>query len=932
MSRRREWIEQIFEAALLRPQNERPAFLDRVCEGDAALRSEVENLLRDYDDLGSFLEKPLLNLRQENFQESDDPDPPAFSPDSSFFAPGDVIDERYRVVRFLARGGMGEVYDVEDMALHGVHVALKTIRPEIAGDPVMQARFKREVLAAREVIHPHLCPMYDMRRYHVESGSSLFFLTMKLLPGETLAARLKREGPITLPEADAIVHQIGSALIAAHNAEIVHRDIKPTNVILDGKGAGVQACLTDFGLARSLSFDPTQPTVIAGTPGYLAPELFQGQPPSRSSDIYALGVVAYEMLAGHLPALPLRAQNGRPADRDLQTLPEPWQSLILGCVEPDVSKRYPRVQNALEELDGQRPRAPLLTRRAVLRFGTGATLVLAGGVWLEWPAIDFVLHPLPDRRFVALMAWPPSENGRSAVLSMILTSIRNRLALAEAYVKDLLIISPSDVSASTGPDLKPANAPSSLGANLVLTASVLEGPSAFTLILQLLNAATQKTLRKLHISSPASDINALADQGSLLAARILGLPERGVPAEASNELRNITPAAYQEFSEGELLADQANSAGLDAAIDKYERAITLAPKFSLAYAKIAIAYIRKFLLEGEKASLDLASKNAGLALQFNPRSARGMFSQGLVYSYSGRTNDAIDYFNRALKLDPDNPDVLLYKAHTFRDLSRWSDEEKAYRDLLKIRPNYWPAYIELGWVLFRQARYADAASAFESASAAAPGVALPLADLSSIYLSMGKLDDAVTASRRSLVIYPNSDAYRNLGDIAFTRGNYQDALDNYQKAVDLYPNDHMIWRDIGDCYAMFGQPSMVRAKYAKAAELLADNLKTYPKGGYAWMTLAFYHAKIGAVSDAQQDLRTAEAQGASDVESQFMKAQALVLLGKKDDALKLILGCLDKGLSPVEVDLALDLKELREDARYKTHLAMLNSPSRKTAS
>jgi eukaryotic-like serine/threonine-protein kinase len=932
MSRRREWIEQIFEAALLRPQNERLAFLDRVCEGDTALRGEVERLLRDYEDLGSFLEKPALNLRLENFHPSAGHDPPDHPSERSFFEPGDVIDERYRVVRFLARGGMGEVYDVEDMALHGVHVALKTIRPEIAGDPAMQARFKREVLAAREVIHPHLCPMYDIRRFHVESGDSLFFLTMKLLPGETLAARLRREGSVPLPEAGAILHQIGSALVAAHNAEIIHRDIKPTNVMLDGKGPGLQACLTDFGLARSLSLDPTQPTIIAGTPGYLAPELFQGQPPSRASDIYALGVVAYEMLAGHLPSLPLRAQNGHPADRGLQAFPEPWQRLILGCVEPDISKRYSRVQDALEDLDGRNSRSPLLTRRAMIRLGAGATLVLAGGVWLEWPAIDFYLHPLPGRRFVALMAWPPSEKEQSAVLAIILTSIRNRLALAEAYVKDLLIISPADVSAATAPEPKPVNAPSSLGANLVLTASVLEGPSAFTLTLQLLNAATQKTLRRLHISAPSTDIDALADQGSMLAARILSLPERDSSSEASDELKNITPAAYQEFAEGELLADQPNSAGLDAAIDKYERAITLAPKFSLAYAKIAIAYIRKFLLQGEKASLGLALKNAGLALQFGPRSAKALFSQGLASSYSGDTKGAIEYFNRALKIDPDNPDVLLYKAHTFRDLSRWSDEEKAYRDLLKIRPNYWPAYMELGWVLYRQARYAESASAFESASAAAPGVALPLANLGSIYLAMGKLDDAVTASRRSLVIYPNSDAWRNLGDIAFTRGNYLDALDNYQKAVDLYPNDHMIWRDIGDCYAMFGQPLMVRAKYAKAAELLADNLRAYPKGGYAWMTLAFYHAKIGAVADAQQDLRTAEAEGASDVESQFMKAQALVLLGKKDEALKLILGCLDKGLSPIEVDLALDLKEMREDARYKTHLAMLNSPSHKTAS
>ncbi|MGC1297874.1 MAG: protein kinase [Alloacidobacterium sp.] len=934
MAQRQELIELLFEAALERLPKELQRFLARGCGDDQVLRGSVEQLLRDFENAGSFLEKPLLNPAKNqgstlniHASNSEFSSTPAHVPS---FQPGDVIAKRFCVRRVIARGGMGEVYEVEDQDLHGAHVALKTILPEIAGDPAMQARFEREVLAARQVIHPHLCPIYQIDHCDIEDQGRLHFLTMKLLTGETLAARLKRLHTLSLQEVSAIVHQVGSGLAAAHKAGIIHRDIKPSNIMLDGLDANVYACLTDFGLARSLYFgDTTEITLsgVAGTLGYLAPELFQGQPPSQASDIYSFGVITYEMLIGHLPVFPVKAQERKGAKPQFRNLPAAWQRLITGCLEADVSRRYTSVQRVLDELDDGHRR---ISRRTAIRLGLGATVAMGGAVWVEWPRIDFLFNPLPDKRSVALIAWPAPRSEDSGLLSTILESIKNRLARAEAYVRNLLIISSVDNPDATSKPLSPKDALNSLGANLVLTAAIHEQRSNFVLTLQLLNTVTQKVLRKGHVSSPSSQLSMLADQGYSLAARVLDLQERKDQLEDSDEMRDLPPEAYRDFTEAEHLANEPNDAGLDAAIEKYESVLTIVPKFSAAYAQIAIAYVRKFLLDGGQVCLDLASRNADLALH-NPRSIKALLSKALVYSYTGKTDEALDYFDRALRLDPENPDVLLYRAHTFRDLNRWADEEKAYRDLLKVRPNYWPAYDELGWVLSRQARYKEAAAAFEAASIAAPGVALPLANLSTMYLELGKLEDASEASRRSIAKYPNWPAYLNLGDIAFARGNYREALDNYQKAKDLDPGYHMIWRNIADCYAMFGQEPLVHVNYAKAAELLSNQLRISPKGGYAWMTLSFYHAKAGAVADAQEDLRNAEAQGASDVESQFMKAQTLMLLGKKDDALAIVIDCLDKGLSPVEVDLALDLKDIRKDPRYKSHLATLTSPSQRAS-
>ncbi len=204
-------------------------------------------------------------------------------------------------------------------------------------------------------------------------------------------------------------------------------------------------------------------------------------------------------------------------------------------------------------------------------------------------------------------------------------------------------------------------------------------------------------------------------------------------------------------------------------------------------------------------------------------------------------------------------------------------------------------------------------------------MALPLANLGTMYLELGKRDEAIAACNRSLERGPTDIAYLALGDIAFSDGKYEDSLHNYEYAAKLNPKSHLIWRNIGDCYAVLGQPSKVQENYTKAANLLSQSLAINPRSGASWATLAFYHAKIGDAAHAEADLKNADAQGAKDVESQFSIVQALVLLGRKEDALKLLLSCMDRGLSPVEVDLALDLKDIRKDPRYLSRLAKIRN-------
>ena len=262
-----ENVKELFEAALERPVAERSSFLANACP-DAAVRNEVERLLANHTAGSSFLSSPL-------------PASPAQT--QQFLSPGNLLAERFHIIRFLASGGMGEVYEAEDVEL-GERVALKTIRPDLLGDGHSLERFKREVHLARSVTHPNVCRIFDLFRHPVSrsiestASSGFVFVSMELLAGETLAEYLKRVTRMPTADALPIAVQAASGLAAAHEAGILHRDLKPGNIILVPGTKRVRAVITDFGLALRSSSDSSRSGAITetgkslGTPAYMSPE------------------------------------------------------------------------------------------------------------------------------------------------------------------------------------------------------------------------------------------------------------------------------------------------------------------------------------------------------------------------------------------------------------------------------------------------------------------------------------------------------------------------------------------------------------------------------------------------------------------------------------------------------------------------------------
>ena len=527
------------------------------------------------------------------------------------------------------------------------------------------------------------------------------------------------------------------------------------------------------------------------------------------------------------------------------------------------------------------------SRRTLLYLGLG--VVTAGATTTRFlPNSDSWRHPLPARRFVAAMIWPKLSNPQNATIArQLLSMITRELARAEAYDKDFLILG-SATSATDYSPSSPAEAVGVWGANLILSASVSPLASGHEIALSVLDPAN--TSAPLRHETLRGNVSRLYQRSTETAAQMLGVHLGSSDAKASSEFANVQPEAYQLFTGAQEEMNKPNNDGLNSAIEKYQAAIKRELRFASAYAGLAIAYGRRFAFQREQSDLDLASQNARLALQFDPTSSRVRFSEALVKLYSGKTEDAVRDFTSLLKADPGNEEVLMYEAQAFRDMNKTELEEQVYLSLLAQRPNYWPAYNDLGLV-YRgrgKASYQTALKTFLHATAIAPRAAIPWTNVAAMYLLLEKPDEARDACQRSLANHPSEDALAILGEIAYTARDYRKALDYFQRARDLSPNQHEMWRGIGDCYFMLKKPAETKQSYRKAAELLTSDLAVNPASRLSWMTLAYYAAKLNDRSKALQYSAEASRRGAVDLESQLLQAQILALFGEKKKAIDLI--------------------------------------------
>jgi serine/threonine-protein kinase len=318
-------VKRIFLAVLQADPGQHDRVLDAQCGEDAALRVDVEELLRQHTDVETQAMSTATAGTNEEFE-------------SVQFVAGQILGERYRIVDRLGEGGMGCVYRAEDMVL-GQTVALKFLHPHFAQNPAAVARFRDEVRLARRVTHPNICRVYDLGR--IDDAE---FLSMEYVDGENLHALLRRIGRLPIDKALDIARQMCAGLAAAHGNGILHRDLKPANIMLDGRG---NVRITDFGLAAAAEH-VVGLEAQCGTPAYMAPEQWSGEGATARSDIYALGLVLYELFTG-VSAIPEsqghdyaelhRSFTPEPPSQHVANLSSDVDAMVLACLQKAPSAR-----------------------------------------------------------------------------------------------------------------------------------------------------------------------------------------------------------------------------------------------------------------------------------------------------------------------------------------------------------------------------------------------------------------------------------------------------------------------------------------------------------------------------------------------------------------------------------------------------------------
>jgi tetratricopeptide (TPR) repeat protein len=537
------------------------------------------------------------------------------------FRAGEVVAARFRIVRFLARGSMGELYEADDLELRG-RVALKTILPEIADEERLIRLFKREVHLARQVTHPNVCRMYDVFRHRTPAGEGgrppareVVFLAMELLHGETLADRLKR-GRFSTAEALPLVRQMTAGLLAAHRVGVVHRDFKSQNVMLVAPAPeepDVRVAITDFGLARrsadqahQASVAMSQVVAMSGTPAYMSPEQVFGGTITASTDIYALGVVLYEMVTGTRPfqgdnplqiALKRLKEDAPPPRLHVPDLDPRWDAAIMRCLARSPADRFRDVGEVLTALEeggpvraaaGRARRGGWVAAAAgllILAVGIGAWVRLSGRTPRGEAAGTVVLADFSnttddaafDERLNQRLATGLRESSRFAILSG--QTVRDTLQMMRRPGDERLAGEIAQEVCQRA------------GSRAVIEGSIASLGSQYVIGLNAVDCQTGDSLaRETAPASTKEDVPGALDQAATRLRAAVGewlgsLPRHEAPMASAT---TVSLEALKRYGSGQRAASEDDAL---AAIPLFRQAIELDPRFAMAYLGLGTVYL-----------------------------------------------------------------------------------------------------------------------------------------------------------------------------------------------------------------------------------------------------------------------------------------------------------------------------------------------------
>jgi serine/threonine protein kinase/Tfp pilus assembly protein PilF len=911
-----EVIQRVLEAVIELEPTRRAAFLDDACLGDPSLRPEVESLLAANEAASTFFKKLPLEA-------------PSGLAQSVRFLDSEVISQRYRIVRFIAKGGMGEVYEALDLELN-FPVALKTLLPDGDRSGAAIARFKREIQLARQVTHPNVCRVYDMGRCQHASERDVPYLTMEFLKGETLARRIARAGRLSTDTALPLARQMASALGAAHRLGIIHRDFKTSNVMLVPNGSGDCVKVTDFGLARSVSTKGKSELTISGqvmgTPAYMAPEQFRGKA-TVASDIYALGVVMYEMVTGERPRQADGGAAGRPAPGPRTLIPDldaRWDRTIQKCMKLDPAERFSNVEDVGIALGGTTLPATKTYpwgRNPRWRFGLrlaigGTALILALAAFALRDRIGRIRHPIPEQKHIAVLPFRNIGNDPSsqAFCEGLVESLTSNLSQLERYQKSFWVVPSSDARSAKNLD----EAYRKLNVTLVVTGSMQRTAGGVELVANLIDARTHKMLDSKRISTSSSEIESLQQRAWERVADMLDVQIGPEMVRALDAGGTRVPGAFEFYEQGLGYVKRYDLDQIEQAIGLFQKALAKDPNYALAYAGLADAYSKKYAHTKDREFIDKARWNGRRAVELDDALASVHLALGNVYVRTGQLDDAIKEFRRTLEADPAAIDAYFYLGEAYAGQGKFDLAEENFKTVVNRRSGYWLGHSGLGQFEYAHGRYSEAAEQFRILIELQPDNSLGYQNLGAVRLVQCNYDEAIAVFRRGVERKPTAEIWSNLGSTYLLQGNYNAAAPAMKIAVDLSPKDDVMWRNLGDSYRWI--PSLAGsapAAYRRARELGKARLAVDPNNALSIASIALYDAHLGLASEARANMTKAVTKSPGDDEILFTAALVYEIIGERRQALTALDKAWRAGYSLCIIEKEPELASLRDDSRYR---------------
>ncbi len=781
----------------------------------------------------------------------------------------------YRVIEEIGAGGMGVVYRAKDERLDR-EVALKVLPAGALADENTRNQFHTEALALAKLNQPNIETLYGM-----ETQNGVDFLVMELVPGVTLRERLSA-GALPEREVARLGLQLASALEEAHERGVVHRDLKPGNIVVTPKG---QAKVLDFGLARLLrpptDVNPSRSPAnrsnpeaeVAGTLCYMAPEQLGGEPGNAPTDLYALGAVLYEMATGH--RVFQEELEPQLIEAILHTSPTPPRSLnarisfdldriILKCLDKKPENRY---QSAKElSLDLRRLAGPAsfltsripwdvqpLRRRSVLRWRAGVAAIVLLAILAA--AIVGVFYYLRSRESPSdsVAVLPFANNNTSPNGELLGDGITSGLIESLSQVPHLKVMSRSSVLRYKGREIDPRTVGRELNVRALLMGRIVQHGDSFVLDAELVNASDNSHIWGQQYNAKASEVLTLQEELARTISDKLGARLTTVEKARIAKQGTSNPEAYSLYVRGRYFADRFHAQDWKKALEFFQQAVEKDPVYAQAYAGMGDAYaVLAFM--------------GTLPLEEGVQKAKAAA-------------------HRALELNENLAEAHAALAGASYVNWEWAVAEREARRAVELNPN----------LAFAHQYYSFALE------------------------SEGKMEQGLAEVKRALELDPLSlTSNRFVGDTYYYLREYDRAIEQLLKAIELAPDDREIHSDLADCYLEKGDYDKAALEYQKALRLKAKDSqaealgRAYANGGYRGLL----KAQIGLWSDPKR----------TDDYDPYAVADNYSLLNDRGNAFLWLDKAYAKGdrMLPILVDPQLD--NIRSDPRYKAFVRRMGLP------